>query len=292
MNRVRGVFRVKRMNLPRTLQRFVVITLVALCAIGALPTLPSSAAAAGAEPCSPAWLSGTGRAGSLAAPMFGAPPALPSAATQAQESGAAGVTAGSVARPNEPNGSSLPSDELYYAGQLNSLRVIRALDAWETTFGGDDVTVAVIADGVDVMHPDLNQRIWRNSAEVANGRDDDGNGYVDDVHGWDFGDGDGDLSPIGMRGTLLAGIVGAETNNGIGVAAVNWHARVMPLKVYKAYPIAGGGQGIGAYPEDFTRSVCYAANNGARIILFSYFNFIGIQSACAWPSTMPMTTAS
>lgn len=281
MYRVESVNRVKRMTPPRVLRRFAVVALVALSATGAWPSMSSDVAAAGAEPCSPEWLRGATRLGGVAAQQPGVAPMLAGPAAQPPQSGVDGRFVSSAQAPASPNASALPNDELYWAGQQNSLRVMRALDAWETTFGGGDVTVAVIAEGVDIAHPDLDGRIWRNGRELANGRDDDGNGYVDDVHGWDFGDGDGDLTPVGVRGTLLAGIVGAETNNRIGVAAVNWQARVMPLKVYKAYPNPSGGQVIGAYPEDFTRSVCYATNNGARIILFSYFNFLGVQSAAA-----------
>jgi subtilisin family serine protease len=255
-----------------------------VCAAGG-SRVPRLAWAAGPEPCSREWLAqGSRWAG--ASPLAQALPALP------MVTGRAGHTTRPAALPG-PQSVAPPNDELYWAGQGNSLPVMRALDAWETTYGGADVTIAVIGDGVDLQHPDLDAKIWRNRRERRNGVDDDGNGYVDDLVGWDFGQADGDPSPwellperaepvlVGPRGTMLAGIAAAETNNRIGVAAVNWNARVMPLKVLRTYPRPDGSSVVGAYPEDFTRAVCYASNHGARVILFSYTNLEAVDSAAA-----------
>jgi subtilisin family serine protease len=104
--------------------------------------------------------------------------------------------------------------------------------------GQSEVVVGVIDGGVDYTHPDLAANMWRNLPEL-NGRpgvDDDGNGFVDDVHGYDFvGEGDGDRMPDGSHGTHVAGIIGASGNNGLGVAGINWGVKIMALRI-----IAGG----------------------------------------------------
>ncbi len=118
---------------------------------------------------------------------------------------------------------------------------IKAEQAWNVTKGSRGVVVAVIDEGIDVSHPDLQPNIWTNPAEIAgNGIDDDANGFTDDVNGFDFlhndasvYDGPGsnpDGSVIDEHGTHVAGIIGAAGNNGIGVAGVNWEVSVMSLK--------------------------------------------------------------
>jgi subtilisin family serine protease len=259
------------------------IRLVALAMVLALTVIgaPSAAGAgaAGNQPCSAAWLYPSGRPAVAPQAVPAVPLAAPGAASEVIDPEPGPSLRPLAAGDIGPRSVAPPNDDLFGGGQINSLLVMKALDAWETTYGGDDVTIAVISDGLDLQHPDLDGRVWHNPRERANGVDDDGNGYIDDLNGWDFGERDGDVTPVGPRGTLLAGIVGAETNNKIGVAAIDWNAHVMPLKVYKPYTAPDGTPYIGAYPEDFTRSVCYAANNGARVILFSLFNFKGVQSA-------------
>ncbi len=165
-----------------------------------------------------------------------------------------------------------PNDPYFRSYQTHSLKAIGALDAWETSYGGDDVVVAVISSGVDYDHPDLAANIWRNADEVGgNGVDDDGNGYVDDTIGWNFAEANADPAdfPAGLRGTMLAGIIAAETNNGRGVAGTSWFARIMPLKVLRPYPWPGGGTAVGGQDRDLIGAVCYAANNGAGVILIA-----------------------
>jgi hypothetical protein len=108
---------------------------------------------------------------------------------------------------------------------------IRAAEAWGITTGSKEVVVAVIDSGVDINHPDLSANIWTNPGEIAgNGLDDDGNGFVDDVHGWDFVDND-NLPHDGYgHGTHIAGIIGAVANNGMGVAGIAWRVSIMPLR--------------------------------------------------------------
>lgn len=115
---------------------------------------------------------------------------------------------------------------------------IDAPEAWELEVGSseDPVVVAVIDTGVQFDHPDLAANMWRNPGEVPdNGIDDDGNGYIDDVYGWDFYKGDATVYDPGAdnpHGTHVAGTIAAVTNNGLGTAGVAWNARIMALKVF------------------------------------------------------------
>jgi len=108
---------------------------------------------------------------------------------------------------------------------------IDAERAWNLATGSADVVVAVIDSGMDLSHPDLAGNLWTNPGEIAgNGVDDDGNGFVDDVHGWDFVNGDNDPSDDRGHGTHVAGIIGAVGNNSIGVTGVAWDVSLVPLK--------------------------------------------------------------
>ncbi|MHC4205443.1 MAG: S8 family serine peptidase, partial [Planctomycetota bacterium] len=152
---------------------------------------------------------------------------------------------------------------------------IDAPEAWDITTGSSDIVVAVIDSGIDYMHPDLVANMWVNAAEYAGtpGVDDDGNGYIDDIYGYDFagasaarpGDGNGDPQDAWFHGTHVAGIIGAVGNNGQGVAGVCWNVRMMALKIY--------ADDFNVVPESFAadaiEAVQYAIDNGADIINFS-----------------------
>jgi subtilisin family serine protease len=164
----------------------------------------------------------------------------------------------------------LPDDpsfqEQWYLG------AVRLPEAWDFSKGAPTVTVAVLDSGVDLEHPDLRDRIWQNPAEIAgNGIDDDRNGYVDDVQGWDYIDDDADPDPDvrpgnnaeGIHhGTLVAGIIGAAGNNAEGVTGAAWNIRIMPLRVLD---IQGAGSTLGV-----VRAIRYATANGAKIINMSF----------------------
>jgi subtilisin family serine protease len=136
-----------------------------------------------------------------------------------------------------------------------------AASAWRQTTGGD-VTVAIVDSGIDLSHPDLVPNLWTNPGEIAgNGVDDDGNGYVDDVHGYDFVGGDGTPQDENGHGTHVAGIVAARGGNGIGVAGVAWRARLMAVRVLDA-----GARGT---TTTVAEGIRYAVANGARIINLS-----------------------
>ena len=110
----------------------------------------------------------------------------------------------------------------------------QAAQAWATgNTGSDQVYVGVIDEGIDVAHPDLAGNVWTNAAETAgNGLDDDGNGYVDDVHGWDFVNGDSSVSDgtEDDHGTHVAGTIGAVGGNGAGLAGVAWDVTLISTK--------------------------------------------------------------
>ncbi len=135
---------------------------------------------------------------------------------------------------------------------------IDAPEAWDLNTGNGQVLVAVIDTGVEYTHPDLINNIWTNPGEIpGNGLDDDGNGFVDDVHGYDFYNGDGDPMDDVNHGTHVAGTIGAEGGNGIGVAGVCWDVRIMAVKFLGA---SGGST------ADAVSSVEYATLMGARVM--------------------------
>jgi subtilisin family serine protease len=110
----------------------------------------------------------------------------------------------------------------------------QAGQAWATGYrGSNTVYVAVIDTGVQIEHPDLKDNVWTNPYDPVNGRDDDGNGYVDDINGWDFHDNDRtvyDSSIDDAHGTHVAGTIGAKGGNGIGVAGVSWNVKLITAK--------------------------------------------------------------
>ncbi len=137
---------------------------------------------------------------------------------------------------------------------------IDAKEAWDTTTGAPGTVVAVVDEGVDANHPDLKGNIWVNTDEVpGNGVDDDRNGYVDDVNGYDFAHDDAsvyDAADGDDHGTHVAGTIAAQGNNGIGVAGVNWRASIMVCKFMGAN---------GGYTSDAVEAINYAVVNGAKI---------------------------
>lgn len=163
-----------------------------------------------------------------------------------------------------------PNDPFY--SEQWYMRQIQMPLAWEISAGSSSVTVAVLDSGVDVNHPDLRDNIWTNPGEVPNdGRDNDGNGFTDDVHGWDFIEWSNDPRPSATppysrtalhHGTIVAGIIGATGNNLQGVAGVSWRSRVMPLRVLDRQ-----GQGD---VEQVAQAVDYAVKNGADVVNLSF----------------------
>lgn len=133
----------------------------------------------------------------------------------------------------------VPNDTRYsdLFGLKNSSTVAggtSAETAWDTSTGSQNVVVGVVDSGIDIGHIDLKDNIFVNTGEVpGNNVDDDGNGFIDDVNGWDFFNNDRtvfDSADDDAHGTHVAGTIGARGNNSIGVVGVNWNVQIMPLK--------------------------------------------------------------
>ena len=140
---------------------------------------------------------------------------------------------------------------------------IDASEAWDRFMGSSNVIVAVTDTGVDYTHSDLAANMWTNSGEIpGNGLDDDGNGFVDDVYGYDFAYADSDPMDVYGHGTHVSGTIGALADNGIGVAGVSPNVRIMPVKF-----LADDGWGTSA---GGAAAIVYAVDNGARIINASW----------------------
>ena len=166
---------------------------------------------------------------------------------------------------------SSPNDSDY--DKLWYLRQIKAEEAWGISGGGKkEIVVAVLDTGVDIDHPDLKDNIWVNVDEISsNGNDDDHNGYIDDINGWDFLESIPDPRPkikensteAGIQhGTLISGIIAAEGNNGQGVIGLSYEARIMPLRVLNNDGTGNVNQVI--------QGINYAIYNGAKIINLSF----------------------
>ncbi len=168
--------------------------------------------------------------------------------------------------PDDPFFSSTGTWSQSYA-DLWGLHITDAATAWNVADGSGTV-VAVVDTGIDLGHPDLAANIWTNPGEIPdNGVDDDANGFIDDVVGWDFEEDDNDPSDRNGHGTHVAGIVAAVGNNGLGVIGMSWGAQVMALRGLDA-------DGFGS-SYDLATAIIYAAENGADVINNSYIGFVG-----------------
>ena len=165
-----------------------------------------------------------------------------------------------VTPANEPN------DTLYsqqWANEAIQADTVQARMAADTTVSDTNQIIAIIDTGVDKDHEDLKNKMWVNTAEL-NGSpnvDDDGNGFVDDIYGWDFINNDGNPMDDNSHGTHCAGSAAAETNNSKGIAGVSPGAKIMGVKVMQSSGYGNSG--------DIAQGILYAANNGATVISMS-----------------------
>jgi len=140
---------------------------------------------------------------------------------------------------------------------------IDAPEAWDISTGSSEITVAVIDTGVDYNHPDLAANMWVNSGEIpGNNIDDDDNGYVDDIYGYDFCNNDADPMDDHYHGTHCAGTIGAVGDNGEGVAGVCWNVRIMAMKF-----LSSGGSG---WSSDAIDCIEYSVQMGAKVLSNSW----------------------
>ena len=174
-------------------------------------------------------------------------------------------------KPNDP----------YYSQQW-AHQNMQSEQAWDIEKGDSSVVIAIIDTGVDWDHPDLAANIWNNTDEILDGNDTDGNGYVDDIRGWDSVDTtspvypgedgtvrDNDPMDFHGHGTHCSGIAGAVTNNGMGIAGMCWNCKIMAVRSgYK------GADGNGYLESDDTAAaIVYAADNGADVISMSWGDY-------------------
>lgn len=170
-----------------------------------------------------------------------------------------------------------PNDPRYKASEQYAISILKLQKAWDISKGSKNVKIAIVDSAIDWTHEDLNANIWTNPGEIPNnGKDDDGNGYVDDVNGWDFVGNissansplqpDNDTKPLNsnnVHGTHVAGCASAVTNNNIGVASPGFSCSIIPCKV--------GADNI--YVADILngyQAILYAANLGADVINCSW----------------------
>jgi subtilisin family serine protease len=164
---------------------------------------------------------------------------------------------------NKGNNEPLPSgDTSIVAGNIKSQ--IQALKAWQVNKGSKNIVVAVIDTGINLNHPDLKSQLWVNKAELEGkeGEDDDNNGFIDDVYGYDFANEDGEPLDDQGHGSHCAGIIGAVHENNEGIAGVMANVSLMAVKFLDE---GGTGDTLKAI-----KSIDYAVQMGAKIINASW----------------------
>jgi len=165
----------------------------------------------------------------------------------------------------------VPNDSAYTSQW--ALHKIEMEKAWDIEKGSPNILVGLIDTGIDFLHPDLKDNIWVNPGEdiqhrgifdstVFNGKDDDGNGYVDDLIGWDFVNHTNNPMDRHGHGTEVAGVIAAKSNNGIGVAGIAFGCKLVALR---AFDETGLGEDV-----NIASAIVYAADNGIRVINMSF----------------------
>lgn len=169
------------------------------------------------------------------------------------------------------NAAAIVPNDASYAYQSKIWQQVGAEAAWEKTTGSADVALAVIDTGLDARHADLAGNLWQNPGEILNGEDDDNNGFVDDINGWNFVEENnnietpttdaGDDPGAVHHGTVTAGLAGAVGNNGLYGTGINWQVKIMPLRAIK-------NNGSGSL-LNVAKAVDYAMKKGADVISLS-----------------------
>lgn len=195
-----------------------------------------------------------------------------------------------------------PNDPFYASNQASYMNQVGAPTAWDLATGRDTVVVAVLDSGTDLTHEELQGRLWENTAEIANdGLDNDGNGCIDDRYGCRFInvtpqrasscgytagpprglvlDDNGRAGSIShSHGTIVAGIIGAAGNNGIGITGMAWNVRIMTVKVLDCGLPTNGGL-PGGDMTNVAQGIDYARRMGAQVINLSLASRPGDASA-------------
>lgn len=156
-----------------------------------------------------------------------------------------------------------PNDTYYQNGKQAVLDLIGAKKLWNFDIDCSDVAVGVMDSGIQTNHEDLIDNIWVNTGEIAgDGIDNDGNGYIDDIYGWNCGDSNGDVSYVSNHGVHVAGIVSAVTDNSKGVASVARNAKIASIKIFNS-----SGKSTLSY---IIEGINYAKKNDINIINCSF----------------------
>jgi len=154
-----------------------------------------------------------------------------------------------------------PNDPKF--GNQYSHQKTQAAKAWDIRHDASDIVVAIIGQGIDYNHPDLAANIWSNPYEIpGNGIDDDGNGYIDDIKGWDFYSNDNNPAPENgeVHETEVAGVIGSVGNNAVGVSGISWKVKMMPLRMNYT-------------TENIITALTYAYENGADVVNMSFGHY-------------------
>ncbi|MBX9769096.1 MAG: S8 family serine peptidase [Bdellovibrionales bacterium] len=203
-----------------------------------------------------------------------------------------------IAVPNDKN----------YSNQKEELRRMEVEAAWDLTTGSPSVIIAIVDSGISANHPDLKNRLWKNTAEIVNGVDDDKNGFIDDTYGWDFVKNDNIPEDGSNHGTHVAGIIGAEGNNREGITGVNWNTRIMVLRTLDnngsgntdtavdaiLYAVAKGARVINASWGGYGKSqalqdaIQYATDHGVLLVAAAGNNHLDAESEPFFPASYPV----
>ena len=171
----------------------------------------------------------------------------------------------------------VPNDTRY--SSLYGMPKISAPAAWDLSTGSNTVVVADIDTGLRYTHEDIAANAWKNAGEVAgNGIDDDGNGFIDDIYGWDFFYNDSNpIDDAGGHGTHTAGTIGAVGNNGVGVTGVAWNIKIMAIKIYSP----NGGDSTSAMLVNAYNYIRMMKNRGVNIRVTNN-SYGGCGEACGY----------